>query len=52
MVVTLDQQYDTGEKPSVMLYTYIHTYIHPYMVITLKRTSSNNHHVKTKRLYF
>ena len=23
MVVTLSQQYDTGEKPTVMLYTYI-----------------------------
>ena len=23
MVITLGQQYDTGEKPTVMLYTYI-----------------------------
>ena len=29
MVVTLDQQYDVGEKPAVILHTYINRHAEP-----------------------
>ena len=33
MVVTLDQQYNVGEKPTVILYTYINHHAEPPNII-------------------
>ena len=38
MVVTLDPQYNVGEKPTVILYTYISHHAEPPIITKLRRS--------------